>query len=73
MALRGMVYNQKLLPERRIDKSKMVHSSSVGPMANATDVLQPIGLLYSPYSPHLFGRSNVRRQVPPRPRRHERS
>jgi len=26
-------------------------SSSVGPVANATDVLQPIGLLYSPYPP----------------------
>jgi len=26
-------------------------SSSVGPVANATDVLQPIGLLYTPYPP----------------------
>ena len=29
-----------------------VVSSSVGPVANATDVLQPIGLLYSPYPHH---------------------
>ena len=42
-------------------------SSSVGPVANATDVLQPTGLLYSPYPPRLFGRSHIRRQVPPRP------
>ena len=48
-------------------------SSSVGPVADATDVLQPIGLLYSPYPPHLFGRSFVHRQVPPRPQRRERS
>jgi len=47
--------------------------SSVGPVANATDVLQPIGLLYSPYPPHLFGRSHIHCQVPPRPRRRERS
>ena len=38
-------------------------SSSVGPMANATDVLQPIGLLYSPYPPRLFGCSHIRHQV----------
>ena len=39
--------------------------SSIGPVANSTDVLQPIGLLYSPYPPRLFGCSHVRRQVPP--------
>jgi len=52
---------------------KTLTSSSVRPMANATDVLQPAGLLYSPYPPLLFGRSHVCRQVPPRPRRRERS
>jgi len=39
-------------------------SSSVWPMANATDVLQPIGLLYLLYPPHLFRRSHVCRQYP---------
>ena len=50
------------------------HSSlSVGPVANATDVLQPVGLLHSPYTPRLFGHSHVRHQVPPGPQRCERS
>ena len=51
---------------------KISSSSSVGPVANATDVLQPIGLLHSPYPSILFGCSHVCRQVPPRPR-HKRS
>jgi len=42
-------------------------------MANATDVPQPIDFLYSPYPLRLFGRSHVRRQVPPRPQQRERS
>ena len=33
------------------DHHQVSSSSSVGPVANATDVLQPIGLLYSPYPP----------------------
>ena len=45
-------------------------SLSVGPVANATDVLQPdwlIALTLSP--PRLLRSSHVRCQVPPRPRR----
>ena len=40
-------------------------SSSVGPMANATDVLQPSGLIVLTLSPRVFGHSHVRRQMPP--------
>ena len=47
--------------------------SSVGPVANATDVLQPSKLIVLTLSPSLFGRSNVRHQVPPRPQRRQRS
>ena len=32
-----------------------------------------VGLLYSPLQLRLFGRSHIRRQVPPRPQRRERS
>jgi len=39
-------------------------SSSVGPVGNGTDVLQPSGLLYSPYPSRLFGRSHVRENWP---------
>ena len=48
-------------------------SSSVGPVANATDVLQPSTLIVLTLSPRLLGRSHVRHQVPPRPQRHKRS
>jgi len=48
-------------------------SSSVGPVANATDVLQPSRLIVLTLSPLLFGCSHVCRQVPPRPQRRERS
>ena len=40
-------------------------SSSVGPVANATDVLQPSRLIVLTLSPPTVGRSHVRRQVPP--------
>ena len=40
-------------------------SSSVGPMANATEVLQPSTLIVITLSPpRLFGCSHIRRQVP---------
>ena len=42
-------------------------SSSVGPMVNATDVLQPKRLIILALFPRVFGRSHVRRQMPPRP------
>ena len=48
-------------------------SSSVGPVANSTDVLQPSRLIVLTLSPRLFGRSHVRRQVAPRPQQRERS
>ena len=42
-------------------------SSSVGPVANTTDVRQPGWLIVLTLSPCLFGRSHVHRQVSPRP------
>ena len=53
------IYSLKKLMVLGVVTMEIVHlnvgdgtsSSSVGPMANATDVLQPIGLLYSPYPP----------------------
>ena len=38
-------------PEPAQFVSHPISSSSVRPVANATDVLQPVGLLYSPYPP----------------------
>ena len=47
-------------------KYGLTSSSSVGPVANATDVLQPSRLIVLTLSaPRLFGRSHVRHEVPP--------
>ena len=40
-------------------------SSSVGPMVNATDVLQPKRIIVLTLFPRVFGRSHVCRQMPP--------
>jgi len=51
-------------------------SSLVGPITNATDVLQPsrlIVLTLSPPPTRMFGHSHIRRQVPPHPQRRKRS